>query len=77
MSVVFASQILFSVPLLTMFYQHNRGQYLERGTSKRFLSKDRASHSTFLFILVLRSNANRINTFSRIGDAKFKKLTGG
>ena len=23
------------------------------------------------------SSANRINTFSRIGDAKFKKLTGG
>ena len=29
------------------------------------------------FAPVLRSSANRINTFSRIGDAKFKKLTGG
>ena len=27
--------------------------------------------------LFLRSNANRIYTFSRIGDAKFPKLTGG
>ena len=44
---------------------------------KRFLSEERASHSAFLFTPVLRSSANRINTFSRIGDAKFKKLTGG
>ena len=56
---------------------HGRGQYVEGGTFKRFLSEERASHSAFLFTSLLRSNANMIYTFSRIGDAKFPKFTGG
>ena len=45
-------------------------------TGVAILSEERASHSAFLFTPVLRSRANRINTFSHIGDAKFKKITG-
>ena len=39
--------------------------------------KNGASHSVILFTAVLRSNSNRIYSFSCIGDAKFPKLTGG
>ena len=56
---------------------NGRGHHVEGGTCKRFLSEERTSHSAFLFTPVLRSNVTRINTFSRIGDTKFTKLTGG
>ena len=42
-----------------------------------YLTKEQVSHSAFLFTPVLQSNVNRIYTFSRIGDAKFPKHTGG
>ena len=41
------------------------------------MQEERASHSVSLLTPVLRSNANRIYAFSRIGDAKFPKRTGG
>ena len=53
MSVALVLYILFSIPLLTLFYQfHGRGQYVEGGTCKRFLSEDRISHSAFFHISI-------------------------
>ena len=54
-----------------------RGQNVQGGSCNRFLSEERASHSAILFTAVLRSNSNRIYSFSCIGDTKFPKLTGG
>ena len=69
----FLNPIFYYLPDDVFISFNGRGHHVEGGTYKRFLSEERTSHSAFLF----RKNVTRINTFSRIGDTKFPKLTGG